>query len=122
MTHEEGPFTSRPFDHRQHLKFAWSVLEEMPTAEAAHVVGSEIREFAAVHAPGKYHATLTQFWVRLVAHTRAHGDPDMNFEDHLARFPILLNTSAHKHHYSPSLLGWQGARENFVEPDLVPMP
>lgn len=42
MAHEEGPFSRQPFDHRQHVKFAWSVLEELSVAEALEVVSSEI--------------------------------------------------------------------------------
>jgi hypothetical protein len=60
--------------------------------EAVVVVGSEIRDFAAVRASGKYRQTLTEFWVRLVAHTRKHGE--MDFHEHPARFPILMNASS----------------------------
>jgi hypothetical protein len=86
MTHREGPFNRRSFDHRQHVKFAWSVLEELSLAEAMEVVRSEIREFAAINAPGKYHETLTQFWVHLVAHTRSRGEVNSDFEEHLVDF------------------------------------
>jgi hypothetical protein len=122
MAHEEGPFNRRPFDHRQHVKFAWSVLEEMSVVEAVEVVSSEIREFAAIHAPGKYHETLTQFWVHLVAHTRAQGEADADFDEHVKRFPILMNSSAQKLHYSPDVLVSEFARKEFVEPDLLPIP
>jgi hypothetical protein len=122
MAHQDGPFNRRPFDHRQHVKFAWSVLGEMSAAEAAQFVGSEIRGFAEIHAPGKYHETLTQFWVHLVAHTRAQDDAGADFEEHLARFPILMNTSAQKHHYSPIVLDSKRARNEYVEPDLLPIP
>jgi hypothetical protein len=122
MAHAEGPFNRRPFDHRQHVKFAWSVLEELSMDEAAEVVKSEIRDFASIHAPGKYHETLTQFWVQLVAHTRAQRKAGEDFEAHLDRFPILMNTSAQKHHYSPTILASELARKEFVEPDLLPIP
>src|ERR1700728_5031134 len=104
MTHPEGPFNGRPFDHRQHVKFAWSVLQEMSVEKAMEVVGSEIRDFAAVRGPGKYHQTLTEFWVHLVAHTRENGDVDAAFDAHLARFPILMDSRAQTHHYSRAVL------------------
>jgi hypothetical protein len=122
MTHPEGPFNSRPFDHRQHVKFAWSVLQEMSVDEAVEIVSSEIRDFAEVRAPGKYHQTLTEFWVHLVAHTREHGDLDADFDEHLARFPILMDSSAQKQHYSPAVLASERARQQFVAPDLLPVP
>lgn len=65
MAHAEGPFMKRPFDHRQHVKFAWEVLRELRIDDAIDVIGSELREFAETRAPGKYHETMTQFWVQL---------------------------------------------------------
>jgi hypothetical protein len=122
MAHAEGPFSRQPFDHRQHVKFAWTVLKEVSLTDAVEVVSSEIREFAALHAPGKYHQTLTEFWVRLVAHTCALGEVGADFDEHLARFPILMNSSAQKHHYSETVLASELARQQCVEPDLVPIP
>jgi hypothetical protein len=122
MAHNEGPFHRQPFDHRQHVKFAWTVLEELPLPEATEVVSSEIREFAALHAPGKYHETLTQFWVRLVAHTREHRGVNAQFDEHLARFPILMDSGAQTSHYSSTVLWSPLARSEFVEPDLLPLP
>jgi hypothetical protein len=91
-------------------------------AEAIKVVSAEIREFASIHAPGKYHETLTQFWVHLVAHTRAHGAIDAGFDEHLARFPILMNSHAQLLHYSSVVLASELAQKEFVEPDLYPIP
>lgn len=122
MAHEEGPFNRQPFNHRQHVKFAWTVLEELSLPEATEVVSSEIREFAALNAPGKYHETLTQFWVRLVAHTRAQRDVNEEFGAHLDRFPILMDSGAQRYHYSSALLMSTLARNEFVEPDLIPLP
>lgn len=122
MAHREGPFNRHPFDHRQHVKFAWSVLHEAPEAEAMEIVRSEISEFARLHAPGKYHETLTQFWVRLVAHTREHAVADDEFDEHLERFPILTNKNAQDHHFSTDVLWSHRARTSWVEPDLLPMP
>jgi hypothetical protein len=122
MAHREGPFHRRLFDHRQHVMFAWRVLDESSAGEAAQIVGTEIRKYAAMHAPGKYHETMTQFWVLLVAHTRAQANASGDFEEHLARFAMLINAGAHKHHYSPAVLASERARREFVEPDLLPLP
>lgn len=122
MAHPEGPFNATPFDHRQHVKFAWTVLEDSSEIEAVDIVGSEIREYAALHAPGKYHETLTEFWVRLVAHTRGHAVAGDGFDEHVARFQILTNRNAHKLHYSSTLIASARARQEFVEPDLLALP
>jgi hypothetical protein len=63
--HREGPFIARPFDHRQHVRFAWSVLGENPGLPGEAIVADEIREFADIAAPGRHHETLTRFWLRL---------------------------------------------------------
>ena len=122
MAHAEGPFVRRPFDHRQHLRFAWAVLSEFGTDGAIEVVGSEIRAFAALRAPGKYHETMTQFWVRLVAHTRSiDGDPG-DFDAHLRRFPILLDAAAPARHYFAAVLSSNEAARAIRPPDLLAIP
>lgn len=121
MPHPEGPWMQSVFDHRQHVKFAWTVLAESPQS-APSVVADEIRGFADVHAPGRYHETITQFWVKLVAHTRVAGPKDADFQTHLTRYPVLLDKDALRRHYSSAALGSPRARSVFVEPDLVPMP
>jgi hypothetical protein len=120
--HEEGPFRQSRFDHRQHVRFAWAVLGECGAERAERVVTEEIRSFADVNAPGRYHETLTRFWLRLVAHTRAHGSLDEDFDHHVERFPILMDKRAPSKHYTAVLLGSDTARAEFVEPDLVPLP
>jgi hypothetical protein len=122
MAHAEGPLMKWPFDHRQHLRFAWAVLSELPTEDAIELLGSEIRAFAETRAPGKYHETMTQFWVRLVAHTRSIDRDPSDFDAHLQRFPILLDAQAPTRRYSSVVLGSHKARAAFVPPDLLPIP
>ena len=110
------------FDHRQHLRFAWTVLGELPPEEAVRFVATEIHDFADAHAPGKYHETLTQFWVSVVEHTRSVGVGASEFEDHLERFPMLLNSSLARQHYSATVLASETAKETFLPPDLAALP
>jgi hypothetical protein len=121
MAHPQGPFVADPFDHRQHLRFAWTVLSEVSTDEAESIVTDEISRFAAIHAPGRYHDTITRFWVRLVAHTRA-VDLDATFDDHLDRFPILSDKHARWYHYSDEVLARSSTRAAFVSPDHRALP
>jgi len=122
MPHPEGPFCQDPFDHRQHLKFAWSLLREGTVKSATAIVTDEISTFAALHAPGRYHETLTQFWIRLLAHTRAHDNNATDFDAHLCRFPILLSKQAPSRHYSPAVLDSPTARRSYVPPDILAVP
>lgn len=121
MPDPQGPWRQQVFDHRQHVKFAWTVLGESP-GSAPSIVADEIMRFAAVHAPGRYHETITQFWVKLVAHTRAAAGEGGDFDAHLARYPVLLDKSALGRHYSSAVLGDPRARSTFVDPDLTPLP
>jgi hypothetical protein len=121
VPHAEGPFRQSRFDHRQHVKFAWSAVRELGPERAEALISDEIERFAAQHAPGRYDQTMTSFWVRLVAHTLEVEEAE-TFEEHLARFPILLDKRAASMHYSDELL-WSGAaRARFVAPDLLPIP
>ena len=110
MAHPEGPWQQPVFDHRQHLKFAWTVLSESRAEDTSMLIADEIRSFADVHAPGRYHQTLTQFWIRLVNHTRTVGDRSVDFSAHLTRFPLLLDKNTPKKHYSGELLWSERAR------------
>ncbi len=121
MHHAEGPFLKDRFDHRQHVKFAWAVLSEHGTDVAERIIADEIRGFADINAPGRYHETLTRFWVQVVAHTRALGDGD-DFDTHVEQFPILMEKRAPWKHYSADLLGSSAARAEYVMPDLHPLP
>jgi hypothetical protein len=122
MPHPEGPWEQPVFDHRQHVKFAWTVLGELPVETAAAAVGDEIRAFAEIKAPGRYHETLTKFWVKLVAHTRSPEDCCTDFAAHIERYPVLLDKQAPEKHYSEALLRSSRARSSFIDPDLRPMP
>ena len=121
MSHPEGPWQQSVFDHRQHVKFAWTVLGETPES-APSLIADEISRFADVHAPGLYHETITQFWVKLVAHTRAADGEGTDFDGHVSRYPLLLDKNALRKHYSSAALNAPGARSAFVEPDLLAMP
>jgi hypothetical protein len=121
VPHPEGPFLQARFDHRQHVKFAWSAVRDFGAERAEQHVSDEIREFAARHAPGKYHQTMTSFWVRLVAHT-LDVDDSGSFDQHLARFPVLGDKRAAWLHYSQDVLGSDEARERRVAEDVRPLP
>jgi hypothetical protein len=111
------------FGHRDHLRLAWLALERTGSAEAAlPLVEHAIQGFARAHgADRKYHRTLTEFWVRLVAHARADR-PGLDFEPLLEGFPLLLDPRLAERHWSGDELWSEEARAAWREPDLVPLP
>ena len=96
-------------------------MREVGPHEAERLVADEIRSFAETRAPAKFHLTMTSFWVRLVAHT-LDVESSASFDEHLARFPVLLDTDAPSRHFSKGVLGSDVARTRVIEPDLVPLP
>ena len=110
------------FGHREHLELAWRYLDALPVAEAQQAMSQAIRHLAAAHgAPDRYHATLTEAWVRLVAVHRAWTQAG-SFSEFIADNDRLLDRHLLDHHYSPALMRSEGARRGFVAPDLRALP
>jgi hypothetical protein len=120
--HREGPSIAKPFDHWQHVRFAWSALGENPGPPGETIVADEIREFADIAAPGRYHETLTRFWLHLVEHTVEHARCPHDFDELLVEFPVLLDKTAPLRHWSSDALWSSKARADCLEPDLAPLP
>lgn len=115
------------FGHREHLLLAWLVLEEAADLSAAQdEVSRIIRAIArAQGVPQRYNRTVTDAWVRIVAHCRQEtvGDAGSDgFEAMLQRHPWLLNKRALLSHYSSRRLASESARRAWVEPDLLAIP
>jgi len=92
------------FHHADHLRLAIEYLTEAPAVDAAvDRMAATLREkAAAAGVPGKYHHTVTVFWMRMVAR--------------------LLDADLPLAYYSPERLASDAARLGWVEPDRQPMP
>jgi hypothetical protein len=111
------------FRHRGHLRLAWLVLSRHRRDEAESIVAREIRQFAVANgASGRYHDTLTRFWVRLVGHAMENAHEVGSIDGLLARFPFLLDKSLPYRHWRGETFNSDRARAGWVEPDLVPLP
>ncbi len=119
----EGTLPGEQFQHKGHLRLAWLVLSHHPTDEAASIAACEIQRFAAANgAPGRYHDTLTRFWVRLVSHAMENAPDAGNIDELLARFPVLLDKNLPYRHWREGTFNSDVARAGWVEPDLIPLP
>lgn len=110
------------FDHRGHLRAAWLLLQSHPLAEAADQTCDGIARLAAhLGVPGKYHRTLSEALVRLMAAAGAVGQPWPEF---LAGNPRLVADARGLlgEYYSAARLADQLARTVFQPPDLAPLP
>jgi hypothetical protein len=119
----EGNLPGEEFRHRGHLRLAWLVLSRHQRDEAESIVAREIRRFAVANgASGRYHDTLTRFWVRLVGHAMENAPGARSIDELLARFPFLLDKSLPYHHWRRETFNSDVARAGWVRPDLVPLP
>ena len=111
------------FRHRDHLRFAHYRLLRDGWPFALDAVSEQIARFARHHGQAqKFHATLTQCWVRLVAGALAGEPPDCSFERLVANHPQLLDQSLPLQFFSRERLFSDVARAGWVEPDLRALP
>jgi hypothetical protein len=111
------------FHHRDHVRLTWLLIRQVGEERAAVAVAEGIRRFAAAHGqPEKYHETLTQFWVRLIAHLY-HARPELTtFAAFIDTFPWVLEKELPYRHWRRETLGSRTARVAWVEPDLLGLP
>ena len=111
------------FRHRDHLRFAHYRLLRNGWPFALDAVSEQIARFARHHGqPGKFHVTMTQCWVRLVAGALAGEPRKCSFEQLVARHPQLLDKSLPMQYYSRERLFSDAARARWLEPDLCELP
>lgn len=110
------------FNHLGHLRIAWIVLQRYSYPDAVERICGGIQRFAGhLGVPEKYHRTLTEALVRLMA---ANGAASMEWETFLAANPALVSDARGElaRHYSHDCLNAETARISFVAPDRMPLP
>jgi len=111
------------FRHRDHLRFAHHCLLRDGWPFALDAVSEQIARFARHHGQAqKFHATMTECWVRLVAGALAGEPRDCSFEQLVARHPQLLDKSLPLRYYSRERLFGEAARVRWLEPDRRALP
>ena len=111
------------FHHRDHLRLAWLLVTRLGFEAGSAAVSEGIRRFAAANGhAAKYHETMTQFWVRVVAHT-SQARPDIaDFDSFLEEFPTLLDPSLPFRHWRRETMFSPAARAGWIEPDIRALP
>jgi hypothetical protein len=110
------------FRHPDHVRIAWWYLQGCEVRQAVEVTQLAIRRFAEHHGhPAKFHWTLTELWVRLVAaHVAWH--PADTFGDFIVENGKLLDKNLPLRFYSHERLYSQEARSKWIEPDIKKLP
>lgn len=108
------------FDHQGHLRAAWLLLQRRPREQA---VAETCDGIARLGAPDKYHRTLTEALVRLMA-AGGGADPALGRADFLAANAALVRDARGllAQYYRTETLDSAAARERFLPPDRQPLP
>ncbi len=113
------------FHHEQHLRVAWTLLEEDGLLVALGRFPLVLRRFAEYHgAYTLYHETITWAFLFLIQERRHQLPADHGWEEFARANPELLQD--HKgtlaRYYSKERLGSDLARSVFLMPDRCPLP
>ena len=118
---EAGRVDPERFDHAAHIYVAWLYVDAYPLPDAISRFTAALRRLTLqIGAPGKYHETISWFFLLLIAERRQRSTGDWESfrrenADLFCRSSDLL-----RRYYSPAVLSSRRARESFVLPDRAP--
>jgi hypothetical protein len=121
---QAGAFAPADFSHRAHVRLAYVYLAESDVDLALERMRAALISFLSHHGipATKYHETLTRAWLLGVNHFMHRSPQAASADDFIERNPLLLDPRIMLTHYSADLLFSPQAREQFVEPNLDPIP
>lgn len=106
------------FDHRAHLRAAFTLLREHDFIEALTLFASRLKAVAqAAGVPEKYNATITTAFIALLAERMAES-PTLSFDQLMAANPDLLDKTIVERYYAARQLETPQARRAFIMPPL----
>jgi hypothetical protein len=112
------------FDHAAHVRLAYVYLCEGRVDAAVDRMKQALLAFLA-HlgvGPSKYHETITRAWVMAVSHFMDESAACESAAAFMTLNPRLLDSRIMLKHYSAEVLFSPRAREEFVPPDVRPIP
>jgi len=111
------------FNHREHLLVALCYLLRMSDAEALARLRSGIGRYVAAHNinPSLYHETITVFWMKLVRSYITRVGAGQGLAELVNGLAAESGSSRLIFdYYTKELIDSDGARREWVEPDLRP--
>ena len=121
---EACKFAPEGFDHRAHIRLAYTYLAENDAETALALMRTALVAFLQHHGldVSKYHETMTQAWILAVRHFMATSHASASADAFIEDNPTMLDARIIMTHYSTDLLFSVEARARFVEPNLDPIP
>ena len=119
---ERGDIDPGSFDHAAHVYLAWCYLERFPLPDALQKFDAALQRLTAqLGVPGKYHATITWFFLLLIAERRSAectSEPGAAWVQFCQRNPDLFDSQGLlQRYYRRQTLASGRARRSFVLPD-----
>lgn len=109
------------FDHKAHVAIAWVYLDRFGEAVATDRFVTALRALTAhLGVPGKYHETITRFYLAVIAERR-RGSTTTDWDAFRAENADLLDPALLHRHYSRERLASDEARRRYLAPDLEPL-
>ena len=119
-----GRIEPAAFDHRAHIRLAYTLLAEHDTETALALMRGALQAFIRRNnvPVAKYHETLTRAWILAVHHFMAISPAAASAAEFVAGNPRMLDAKIMLTHYSAEVLFSPEARARFIEPDLEKIP
>lgn len=117
---EDCSLGAKCWTHAAHVRMGWLVLETSTSfEEAINRIRNGIMRFNSSKNSIGYHETITVAFARLIDSRRLTGE---TLEAFVARNPDLNDKNCLRLFYSQETLASEEARQQFVEPDIAPLP
>lgn len=120
-TFERGDIDVQQFNHEAHVYVGWLYLEQFTTTEAIARISASLKRITLnLGAPDKFHATITWFFMLIIAERRAANKEEdwcsfrRNNVDLFCRDDNVLSR-----YYSKESLQSEAAKKRFVLPDRL---
>jgi hypothetical protein len=116
---ESGDIDADNFDHEAHIYLAWLYLEQLPVFDAVQRYSLGLRRLTRqLGIPGKYHETITCFYLFKIAERREAGASDwLEFRQSNKDLFARGDASVLHRFYRRETLESERARRAFVLPD-----
>jgi hypothetical protein len=119
---QSASFPPALFTHEAHIRLAWVHIKKYGCEKAIENITGQLMDYVkTIGATGKYNHTLTIGAVKAVNHF-INKSASSNFAGFIKEFPRLLSNfkDLMAYHYSGDIYNSETAKQQFVEPDLLP--
>ncbi len=119
---EDCSLLPEQFGHGAHIRMAWIYVTAHPLSEAIKRFCADLRRYVThVGAEGKYHETITWFYMVLVNERTSLLDSQHSWEEFRNANSDLFEPGGFllKQHYRSETLGSAKAKTTFVLPDTI---